>query len=95
LRGGLNTFMNIKIYIKDKKVRLALIQGKKEIDFLDMADEYKMSEELLAEIDKLLKRNKLKPEDIKKMEVKSDQSDNFTTTRIAKTVLETWNWAVK
>jgi hypothetical protein len=87
--------MKVLITIKDRKVKISLYKGKKGIDFLDMADEYKLSEELLPEIDKLLKRNKLKPEDIRKMEVRSDQNDTFTTTRIAKTVAKMWNYCLK
>ena len=78
---------------KDKKVKISLFQGKKEVDFVDILDEHKLSEALLPEIDRLLKKNSLKSEEINKMEVKSDQNDNFTTTRIVKSVANTWNWA--
>jgi len=87
--------MNIEIQIKDKQISLFLKQKGQILDSLDFPEERQLSEKLLPSIDKLLKRNKLKTEDIEKMEVESDLGDNFTTTRIAKTVANTWNWASK
>jgi tRNA A37 threonylcarbamoyladenosine modification protein TsaB len=84
--------MKILIEIREKKIRLALLQKGKEVDFLDIIEDHVLSEKLLPEIDRLLKKNKLKSEEIKRILVKSDQGDNFTTTRIAKTVANTWNW---
>lgn len=85
--------MKILIKIEDKKVKISLFKGKKEVDFVDILDEYKLSEVLLPEIDRILKKNGLKAEEIERIEVKSDQNDNFTTTRIVKSVANTWNWA--
>ena len=83
--------MKLLISIQNKKIKIILLNKKKEVDFWDIEDEYRLSEDLLPSIDKLLKKNKLLPKDIKKLEVKTDQNDNFTTTRIAKTVANTWN----
>ena len=84
--------MNILIEIKDKKVKIKLLQGRKEVDFLDITDEYQLSERLLPEIDQFLSKNNLKPEKINKINIKTDQNDNFTSTRIVKSVINTWNW---
>lgn len=80
---------------KKCKIRLILFQDKKEVDFFEMPDEYRLSEELLPGIDRLIRKNKLKTEDIKKVLVESDQGDNFTTTRIAKSMANAWNWGQK
>ena len=84
--------MQIIITIKKKKIRLSLWNNKKEQDYKNIQDEHSLSERLLLEIDKLLKKNKLVVQEVEKVKVVTDQTDNFTTTRIAKTVANTWNW---
>lgn len=85
--------MRILIKIENKKVRIILKDGQKEADFLDIKDEYRLSEDLLPIIEKLLEKNKKTSQDIENIEVKSDQNDSFTTTRIAKTVAKVWSFA--
>jgi len=87
--------MVIQIKIKDRNVELILLQNKQVLDTHKFPDEYHLSEELLPEIDRLIKKNKLAPTDIKKIIVKSDLGDNFTTCRIAKAVANAWNWNKK
>jgi hypothetical protein len=87
--------MQIKVIIKKKKIRLSLWSEGKEQDYKDILDEHSLSEIMLKEIDNLLKRNKMTSLEIEEMKVISDQTDNFTTTRIAKTVANTWNWTTK
>ncbi|HRY82424.1 MAG TPA: hypothetical protein P5232_01810 [Candidatus Moranbacteria bacterium] len=84
--------MNILIGIKERKIKLELIKNGKKLDFLDIVEEYSLSEKLLPEIDRLIQRNGLKSEEIKEIKVESDQNDNFTTTRIAAAVANAWNW---
>ena len=84
--------MIIQIKIKDRTVELVLQKGKTVLDTHKFPDEYHLSEDLLPEIDKLIKKNKLKAEDIKKITVKSDLGENFTTCRIAKAVAKAWNF---
>ena len=83
---------SILITIKDKKIRLSLIEKSQERDFLEILEERSLSEKLFPEIDKLLKRNNLKAEDVKKVAVSSDQGETFTTTRIAKAAAQAWNF---
>lgn len=85
--------MEIIITIKDKKVSIILLERKVEKDALKIVEEHSLSQKLLPSIDKLLKRNNLTAKDIKKMRVASDQDNTFTTTRIAKTVAEAWNFS--
>jgi tRNA A37 threonylcarbamoyladenosine modification protein TsaB len=87
--------MIIEISINNGVITLFLKKKKKVIDSLVFPEERQLSEKLLPEIDRLIKENKLKAEDIEKITVKSDLGDNFTTCRIAKTVASTWNWAMK
>jgi tRNA A37 threonylcarbamoyladenosine modification protein TsaB len=85
--------MKILIRIENKKVRIILKDSRKETDFLDIKDEYRLSEDLLSIIEKLLERNKKTAQDVEGIEVKSDRNDSFTTTRIAKTVAKAWSFA--
>jgi tRNA A37 threonylcarbamoyladenosine modification protein TsaB len=87
--------MIIKIKIAKKTVELILQKGKQVLARHKFADEYRLSEELLTEIDKLLKRNKLKTADIEKITVESDLGENFTTYRIARAIADSWNFARK
>ncbi|MFA4817662.1 MAG: hypothetical protein WC608_02950 [Parcubacteria group bacterium] len=87
--------MQIVIKIENRTVELVLQKSKKVLDTHKFLDEYHLSEELLPEMDRLIKRNKLMPLDIKKITVKSDLGENFTTCRIAKAVANAWNWKSK
>ncbi len=84
--------MQIIVIIKKQKIRLSLWKKGKEQDHKDILDERSLSEVMLKEIDKLLQKNHLSSSDVRKMKVVSDQTDNFTTTRIAKTIANAWNW---
>ncbi|MBU1177563.1 hypothetical protein KKH96_03930 [Patescibacteria group bacterium] len=64
---------------------LILKQGKKEIASHQWAGLYQLSETLLLEIDKFLKKNKIKLEDIKEIKV-IPSKDSMVSTRIAKAV---------
>lgn len=76
----------IKIILKDKKNILD------EVSFLE---ERNLSEKLLPTIDRLLKKNKLQSRDIKDFQVVSDLGENYTTFRIAKTVAQSFLFALK
>jgi tRNA A37 threonylcarbamoyladenosine modification protein TsaB len=84
--------MIIQIKIENRTVELVLQKGKQVLDTRGFPDEFHLSEELLPEIDKLIKKNKLTPADIKKITVKSDLGENFTTQRIACAVANTFNF---
>ncbi|MCX6765781.1 MAG: hypothetical protein NT136_02370 [Candidatus Moranbacteria bacterium] len=87
--------MRLLIKIKDKKVSIQLYYGKKTLSRLSFTENYNLSEKLLPEIDKLLKKNKLIPRDIKKVIVQTDTPKSFTTSRIAQAVTRAYNFATK
>jgi len=68
-----------------KKVVLLLKQGREVISRFQWTGLYKLSETLLPEIDKLLKKNKIKLTHIKEIEVKASQ-ESMVGTRIAKVI---------
>ena len=50
--------MNIKLYIEENNyIKLCLVSGKKEVDRVEWQDENSMSRFLLANLDKLLRKN--------------------------------------
>ena len=87
--------MEILIRIKNKVVSLILKDKRKVVDETGFEGEYQLSEKLLPEIDKLIKRNNLKLEDIKKIKSEVDDEKSATTCRIAKTAEKIFNWANK
>lgn len=86
--------MIIEIKIEERQVELILKDKKNVLDSYKFEEEYQLSEKLLPNIDKLLKKNKLKTSDINKMTVESDIGDNFTTYRIAKAVADAFNYGL-
>lgn len=86
--------MRLLIKIKNKNVSVQLYCGKKMLSRLSFSEKNNLSERLLPEIDKLLKKNKLTPRDIKRVVVRTDTPESFTTSRIAQAVGKSWNWGV-
>lgn len=87
--------MKILLEIKEKKIKIILKDRKKILEELTFLEERNLSEKLLPTIDRLLKKNKLQPQDVKDFQLKSDLGGNYTTFRIAKTVAEAFKFAVK
>lgn len=78
--------MEILIKIEKKKIKIILLVKEKKIDQKEILQERDFSEKILIEIDALLKKNKISSQKIDRIKVSSDENNNFTTTRIAKTV---------
>ncbi|MFZ2153935.1 MAG: hypothetical protein WAV16_01775 [Candidatus Moraniibacteriota bacterium] len=83
--------MQIEIQIKDKQVKLTLNDRGVVLAESILENSANLSEKLLLEIDALLRRNDLSPQDIEKMDVGSTISDDYTSVRIAKVVAEVFN----
>lgn len=86
--------MNLLIKIENGVIRLILKKSGKILDGSSFADEHNLTEKLLVEIDELLKRNKVETRDVERISVKTDQGDSYTTSRIARAVAQTFNFAV-
>jgi len=84
--------MKLIIDIHNKIVRIILIEGNKEVDFTEFPEENNLSQKLLPEIANLLEKNKIEPKDLEKTELQTNLSDNFTTYRIAKAIVDSLNW---
>ena len=84
--------MKLIIDIHNKIVKIILLKGGKEQDYLEFAEENNLSDKLLPSIDELLRKSKISAKNIEKAELKTDLTDGFTTYRIAKTVADSFNW---
>jgi hypothetical protein len=78
--------MDLLIDIKKGSISISLKEGTKTVDEVSFPDMRNLTKKLLSEIDRLLKRNKLDICDVIEARVDSDQSDSFTSTRIARVV---------
>ena len=92
----------MKIVIKIKsgldrhaKIELCLMNGRESLDSFDFVEEHQLSENLLPSIDEMLKKNKLQSVDVEEMSLISDVDESFTTYRIAKSVVDAFNFAKK
>ena len=84
--------MKIIISIKDKKIEIALRQGRKILDRVDFLEKCNLTDELLLTIDGLLTRNNIKPLELEAISVRSNLGEAYTSTRIAKVTAKTFNW---
>jgi len=87
--------MKILLEIKAGLIKIILQDKKNILSEMSFLEERNLSEKLLPVIDKLLKKNKLQPQDIEDFQVRSDLGENYTTFRIAKTIAEAFKFAVR
>ena len=84
--------MNIKLYIgENSDIKLSLFDGKREKDSLAWQDENSLSHLLLANLDKLLRKNGLGLDKISGWQIMSEVPKKWTTYRIADITLKTLN----
>ncbi len=77
--------MNLIIDLSKKEPSLLLKQGRKKIASHHWTGLYQLSETLISEIDKFLKKNKVKLAEIKEIKVVPSK-ESLISTRIAKAV---------
>jgi tRNA A37 threonylcarbamoyladenosine modification protein TsaB len=85
---------NLIIKVEHPKIYLILKNGEKEvIDEVFWEDKNNLSTKLLAAIDKLLLKNKIKVTQLEKVEVETDQA-RYTSSRIAQAVAKTVSYCL-
>lgn len=85
--------MRLLIKIDKARVFVILKERKKNLDEVNFPLDHDISMKLLPKIDEILKKNKIDAQDIEKAEFSADLSESYTTYRIAKVVVDTFNWA--
>jgi hypothetical protein len=83
--------MNLLISLDGNNIKLILKDGRKIVDELFWNDEYTLSEKLLPNIDALLKKSKVKKEEVEKVTTKITKTSGVTSARIVQTVARAWN----
>lgn len=82
--------MNIKLYIgENSDIKLSLFERKREVDGLEWKDENSLSQLLLANLDKLLRKNRMGLDKISGWQIMSEVPQKWTTYRIADITLKT------
>ena len=83
----------VKILIKDFKIEVKFFQGNRVIDEITWDDRNNLSLSLLFNIDKLLKKNKIKKEQLNNISVVSDQA-TYSSTRISMAIAKAGNYCL-
>ena len=82
----------LTIKVEHPKIILELRDAKgKLIDSVQWQEQNNLSTTLLDSIDKLLRKNKIEIEELKKIDVETSQA-RYTSARISKAVAKTVNW---
>lgn len=87
--------MNLFIELNGNNICLKLKEKNKVIGESSWKGEYSLSEQLLIEIDALLKKSGTKKEAVKKVVTKISKTSGVTSTRIVQTVAAAWNTSQK
>lgn len=85
--------MNLIIFLDGNNIKLALKDGRKVIGELSWEGEYALSEMLLPNIDKLIRKSKVSKKDVTKASAKISKTSGVTSTRIVQTVVKAWSIA--
>jgi hypothetical protein len=84
--------MKLIIKVENSQITLVLRDGRQTLDELSWEDNSSLSKTLLASIDKIFKKNKIKIGQLKKTEIKIKNA-GYTSSRIAQIVGRTLNFA--
>jgi tRNA A37 threonylcarbamoyladenosine modification protein TsaB len=83
--------MELEIQLEKNRTKLTLKNDDKIIDTLEWEEKNNLSQTLLKQIDKLIKKHDLDKKEIN-LSVKSSVPSGFTSTRIAQSVAGAFNW---
>ncbi|HHX58655.1 MAG TPA: hypothetical protein GX706_02725 [Candidatus Moranbacteria bacterium] len=83
----------LEIIIEHPRVELVLRENEELTGRVSWDDQNNISNKLLVEIDKLLKKNNLKVQDLKKVFTSSNQK-SYTASRIARVTAKTINFCL-
>lgn len=83
--------MLLQISLNGNEIKLTLKNGRKTIDDFSWTGEYTLSEQLLPNIDQLLKKNKIDKSEVQKVVAKITKTSGVTSARIVQTVANAWN----
>jgi tRNA A37 threonylcarbamoyladenosine modification protein TsaB len=82
--------MKLIIELNGNQINLVIKQNNKVIAESSWLGEYTLSEQLLPQIDALLKKNKIDKKEIEKVTTKISKTSGVTSSRIVQTVAKAW-----
>ena len=87
--------MQIQLSLKEKDVKLVLLDGEKSLDEEEWVDENNLLEKFFPIIDDMLSNNDIDINDVDDFTLETDIPAGYTTARIARTIIKTLNFARK
>jgi tRNA A37 threonylcarbamoyladenosine modification protein TsaB len=87
--------MILQINLDGNDIKLVLKDGRETIAESAWVGEYTLSEQLLPQIDALLKKNKIAKNEVEKVTTKISPTSGVTSSRIVQTVAKAWNAGTK
>lgn len=83
--------MILQIILEGNDIKLILKDGKKIVGESFWNGEYTLNEQLLPQIDALLKKNKVSKNKVERVVPKISATSGVTSSRIVQTVAKAWN----
>jgi len=87
--------MILEVEIKAKIITISVKNRQHIVDALSWSEDHDLSRNLLPKINGILEKNSIKWEELKDVKLKSDLDENFTTYRIAKSLIEAIKFFIK
>ena len=84
----------LSIYLKFNQAEITLYQNKKEIKKVSWRDKQDLDQKLLRELDKILKRSKIKITDLKEIKFFAEKDTSVTARNIGQATVESLNFAL-
>lgn len=85
--------MQLQLEVKEKNIKLVLLDGEKSLDEESWVDENNLLERFFPIFDDMLVRNHMTVEDIDEFVLDTKIPDGYTTARIAETIIKTLQFA--
>ena len=85
--------MKLQLELKEKEVRLVLLDGEKSLDEEKWIDQNNLLEKFFPICDEMLSRNNVDIESVDNFVLETNIPEGYTTARIAQTIIKTLQFA--
>ncbi len=87
-------FYTLSIYLKFNQAEITIYQDKKKIKKVSWQDKQDLDQKLLRELDKILKRSRIKITDLKEIKYFAEKDNSITARNIGQATIESLNFAL-
>lgn len=87
-------FYTLSIYLKFNQAEITICQDKKKIKKVSWQDKQDLDQKLLRELDKILKRSRIKITDLKEIKFSAAEDNSITARNIGQATIESLNFAL-